>query len=68
MGIAECLSRHPSPIEGESIKASELWFTVNHVKNMDDTLAAELNDPIRGQRWLKLQRSDKRSKSAQLPF
>ena len=71
MGIADCLSRHPSPKEGESVKASELWntwFTVNHVNNLNDVLASELNEPIRGRRWLKLQRNDKRSKSAHLPI
>ena len=71
MGIANYLSRHPSSIEGESVKASELWntwFTVNSVKNLNDVLASELNEPIRGRRWLKLQRSDKRSKSAHLPI
>ena len=69
MGIADYLSRHPSPIEGESVKASEFYntrFTVNHVNNLNDVSASELNEPIRGRRWLKLQRSDKRSKSAQL--
>ena len=70
MGIADYLSRHPSPIEGESINASELWntwFTMNHVNNLNDVLAEEVNQPIRGRRWLKLPRNDKRSKSAQLP-
>ena len=70
MGIADYLSRHPSPIEGESINASELWntwFTVNHVNNLNDVLADEINQPIRGRRWLKLPGNDKRSKSAQLP-
>ena len=67
MGIADYLLRHPSPLERESIKASELWntwFTVNH---LNDVLADEINQPIRGRRWLKLPRNDKRSKSAQLP-
>ena len=70
MGIADYLSRHPSPIEGESVNASELWntwFTVNHVNNLNDVLASELNEPIRGRRWIKLQRNDIRSKSAHLP-
>ena len=70
MGIADYLSRHPSPIEVESMNASELWntwFTVNHVNNLNDVLAEEINQPIRGRRWLKLPRNDKRSKSAQLP-
>ena len=71
MGIADYLSRHPSPIEGESIKASELWntwFTVNHVYNLNDVLANKINQTIRGQQWLKLPKNDKRSKSAQLPI
>ena len=71
MGIANYPSRHPSPIDGKSIKASELWntwFTGNHVNNLNDVLANELNQPIRGRRWLKLPRNDKRSKSAQLPI
>ena len=69
-GIADYLSRHPSPKGGESLNASELWntwFTVNHVNNLNDVLADEINQPIRGRRWLKLPRNDKRSKSAQLP-
>ena len=69
--IADYLSRHPSPIEGESVKASELWntwFTVNHVNNLNDILADELNESTRGRRWLKLQRNDKRSKNAHLPI
>ena len=56
--------------EGESINASELWntwFTMNHVNNLNDVLADEINQPIRRRRWLKLPRNDKRSKSAQLP-
>ena len=51
MGIADYLSRHPSPIEGEGIKATELWntwFTVNHVNNLNAVLANEMNEPIRG--------------------
>ena len=71
MGIADYLSRHPSPIEGESVKATELWntwFTVNHVNNMNAVLENEFNQPIRGRRWLKLQRSDERSKSAHWPI
>ena len=70
MGIANYLSRHASPIEGKSINASELWntwFTVNHVNNLNDVLADEINQPIRRRRWLKLPRNDKRSKTAQLP-
>ena len=50
IGSADYLSRHPSPIEGESVNASELWntwFTVNHVNNLNDVLASELNEPIR---------------------
>ena len=34
LGIADHLSRHPSPIQGEAIKAEELWnswSTVDHV-------------------------------------
>ena len=71
MGIADYLSRHPSPIEGESVKATELWntwFTVNHVNNLNAVLVNELNEPIRGRRWLKLKRSDERSKSAHWPI
>ena len=71
IGIADYLSRHASPIEGESVKGSELlntWFTVNRVNNLNDILADELDEAIRGRRWLKLQRSDKRSKSAHLPL
>ena len=71
MGIADYLSRHPSPIEEGSENASELWntwFTVNHVNNLNDVLATELNQPFRGRRWIKLQRNDIRSKSAHLPI
>ena len=71
MGIADYLSRHPSPIEGESIKPTELWntwFTVNHVNNLNAILANELNEPIRRRKWIKLQRNDKRSKSAHWPI
>ena len=71
MGIADYLSRHPSPIEGESINATELWnkwFTVNHVNNLNAVLVNELNESIRGRRWLKLKRSDERSKSAHWPI
>ena len=41
---------------------------MNHVNNLNDILADELNESIRGRRWLKLQRSDERSKSAHLPI
>ena len=71
MGIADYLSRHQSPIEGESVKATEhwnTWFTVNHVNNLNAVLVNELNEPIRGRRWIKLQRNDKRSKSAHWPI
>ena len=71
MGITDYLSRHPSPIEGESIKATELWntwFTVNHVNNLNAVLANELNEPIGGRKWIKLQKNDKRSKSAHWPI
>ena len=53
MGIADYLSRHPSPIERESVNASDLWktwFIVNHVNNI---LAAETNRPIRRRQWMK---------------
>ena len=65
-GIADYLSRHPSPIEGRSVKADELWnnwFTVNHVNNVNSILAEEFNGPIRGRRWIKLRRDEARSKS-----
>ena len=66
IGIADYLSRHPSPIEGTSVKAEELWnnwFTVNHVNNVNSILAEEFNGPIRGRHWIKLRRDDERSKS-----
>ena len=68
IGIADYLSRHPSQIEGESVKAKELWnnwFTVNHVNNVNSILAEEFTRPIRGRQWLKLNREDRRSKSEQ---
>ena len=71
MGIADYLSRHPSPIGGESIKATELWntwFTVSHVNNLNAVLANEFNEPIRGRKRIKVQRNDKRSKSAHWPI
>ena len=49
IGIADYLSRHPSPIEGESVKADKLWnnwFTVKHVNNVNSILAEEINGPI----------------------
>ena len=52
------------------IKANKLWntwFTVNHVNNVNMVLVKEFKGPIRGRQWLKLQRNDERSKSAQLP-
>ena len=55
IGIADCLSRHPSQNEGESVKAAELWnnwFTVNHVNDVKSVLAQEFNGLIRGRRWL----------------
>ena len=67
IGIADYLSRHPSPIEGASVKADELWnnwFTVNHVNNVNSILAEEINGPIRSRKWIKLRRDDARSKSA----
>ena len=69
IGIADYLSRHPSPIEGTSVKADELWnnwFTVNHVNNVNSILAEEINGPIRGRKWIKLRRDDARSKSANI--
>ena len=68
IGIADYLSRHSSQIEGESVKAKELWnnwFTVNHVNNVNSILAEEFNRPIRRRQWLKLRRKDKRRKSEQ---
>ena len=68
IGIADYLSRHPSQIEGKSVKAKKSWnnwFTVNHVNNVNSFLAEEFNRPIRGRQWLKLRRDDKRSKSEQ---
>ena len=62
------ITRHPSQIEGESVKAAEVWnnwFTVNHVNNVNSILAHEFNGPIKGRRWLKLNRNDARSKNAQ---
>ena len=56
LGMADCLSRHPSNLEGASIKAEMLWnewFTVNSVNRLIDGLdssvsgrskAAEMND------------------------
>ena len=41
---------------------------MNHVNNLNDVLASELNEPNRGRQWIKLQRIDKRSKSAHLPI
>ena len=46
IGIADYLSRHPSLIEGESVKAKDRWnnwFTVNHVNNVNSFLAEEYN-------------------------
>ena len=40
-------------------------FTVNHVNNVNNVLAQEFIGPIRGPRWLQLNRNDERSKSAQ---
>ena len=51
IGIAVYLSRHPSQIEGISVKATEMWnnwFTVNHVYNVNSILAEEFSGPIRG--------------------
>ena len=50
VGIADYLSRHPSTIEGESVKAAELWincFTVNHVNSVKSILAKEFSGPVR---------------------
>ena len=50
------------------MKAAEVWnnwFTVNHVNNVNSILAHEFNRPIKGRRWLKLNRNDARSKNAQ---
>ena len=56
LGMADYLSRHPSNLEGASIKAEMLWnewFTVNSVNSLIDVLdssvsgrsqAAEMND------------------------
>ena len=69
IGIAEYLSRHPSQLKGESVKAKELWnkwFTVNHVNHVNSILAEEFNRPIGRRQWLKLRRKDKRSKSEQI--
>ena len=56
LGMADYLSRHPSNLEGASIKADMLWnewFTVNSVNSLIDVLdssvsgrsqAAEMND------------------------
>ena len=66
IGRADYLSRHPSPIEGETVKTSELWnncFTVNHVNNVNSNLAEEINGPIRGRKWNKLRHNDERSKN-----
>ena len=41
---------------------------MNHVNNLNDVLASQLNEPNRGRQWIKLQRIDKRSKSAHLPI
>ena len=66
--IAVYLSRHPSTIEGESVKAAELWnnwFTVNHVHNVNSVLADDFSGPIRGRQWIELNRNDERNKSSQ---
>ena len=68
IGIAGYLSRHPSKIERESVKATNLWnnwFTVNHVNGVKSILAEEYRVPIRGRQWINLTRDDKRSKSEQ---
>ena len=62
IGIANYLSRHPSPIEGTE-ELWNNWFTVNHVNNVNSILAEEFNGPIRGRHWIKLRRGDERSKS-----
>ena len=41
---------------------------MNHVNNLNAVLANESNEPIRGRKWMKLQRNDKRSKSAHWPI
>ena len=51
ISTADYLSRHPSQIEGASVKAKDLWnnwFTVNHINNVNSFLAEEFNRPIRG--------------------
>ena len=49
IGMADYLSRHPSELEGASVKAKMLcngWFTVNSVINLNDLLdsSAEVNE------------------------
>ena len=68
IGIADYLSKHPSQLEGKSVKAKDLWnncITVNFVNNVKSILAEKFNRPIRGRQWLKLRRDDKRSKREQ---
>ena len=68
MGLADYISRHPSPIEGESVRATELWnnwFTVNHVNELNAILD-ELNQPIRSKRWIKAKETERKLNSAQV--
>ena len=54
--MADCLSRHPSPYEGNVVKAEEMfknWFTINVIDGITPTLnkAKQINvaKPIRSQ-------------------
>ena len=56
LGMAEYLSRHPSPYEGNVVKAEELfnnWFTINVIDGITPTLnkamRAESAKPIKSQ-------------------
>ena len=50
------------------MKAADLWnnwFTMTHENNVNRVLAPELNGPINGRRWKKLNRNEERSRSTQ---
>ena len=64
LGIADYLSRHPSPIYDESLKAEErwnIWLAVNHVNAFNSLLAKQIEEPI------KSQQHDRTSATASLP-
>ena len=50
LGFADYLSRHSSPIYGESMNTEELWnswFTANHVNAFNSILTNQLEESIR---------------------